>query len=57
MKAVLVIEYENEMKELVRILAENGYEVNVKKIGYWWAHQYQVEVSKDESNISDRYAG
>lgn len=52
MKAMLVIEYENEMKELVRILAENGYEVKVKKTGgyCWWEHKYQVEISKDESN-------
>ena len=48
MKAILVIEYENDMKELVSILAENGYEVKVKKTGYYWEHKYQVEVSKDE---------
>lgn len=54
MKAVLVIQFENEMKELVRILAENGYGVRVEKAGYYWEHKYRVEVvSKDESNISN----
>lgn len=52
-KVILVIHYETDTKELVRILAENGYEVNVKRIGYYWEHKYEVEVSKDESNISD----
>lgn len=53
MKTILVIEYENPVKELVSILIQNGYRVAVTKIGYWWEHKYQVEVSKDESNISD----
>ena len=50
MKAILIVEYEDKMKELVQILAESGYEVNVKKTGDYWEHKYQVEVSKDESN-------
>ena len=53
MKAILVIQNENTMKELVRILAKNGYEINVKKTGDWWEDKYQVEVSKDESHSSD----
>lgn len=52
MKAIIVIEPESSMKELVSILAENDYEVTVKKTGYWWEHKYQIEVSEDESNIS-----
>ena len=50
MKAILVIEYESSVKELVGILIQNGYKVTVTKIGYWWEHKYQVEVRKDESN-------
>ena len=53
MRAILVIEFENKMKELVQILVENGYTVTVNKTGGYWEHKYQVEVSKDESNISD----
>ena len=53
MKAVLVINYESDMKELVRILTENDCEVKVKKTGYYWEQKYQIEVSKDESNTSD----
>lgn len=33
MKAILVIAYETNMKELVQILTENDYEVKVKKTG------------------------
>ena len=53
MKAVLVIEYENNVKELVSILIQNGYKATITKTGYYWEHKYQVEVSKDESNNSD----
>ena len=53
MKAILVIEYENTMKELVRMLVENGYTVTVNRAGNYWEHKYKIEVSKDESNISD----
>lgn len=53
MQAILVVEYENMMKELIRILVENDYEVTVKRIGGYWEHKYQVEVSKDESTVGD----
>lgn len=53
MKAILVINYESDTNELVRTLVENGYEVKVKKTGYYWEQKYQIEVSKDESNSSD----
>lgn len=53
MKAILVIDYEKPMTDIVKILAENGYKVTVTKCGAYWEHKYQVEVSKDESNISD----
>lgn len=51
MEAILVIEFENHVKELMSILIQNGYKVTVTKIGYWWEHKYQVEVSKDESRM------
>lgn len=50
MKAILVIEFEKYVKELVSILILNGYKVTVTKVGNYWEHKYQVEVSKDESN-------
>ncbi len=53
MKATLVIEYENNVKELVSILIQNGYKVTITKIGYYWEHKYQIEASKDESSVSD----
>lgn len=51
MKAILVIEFEKTVKELVSILIQNDYRVTVTKTGYWWEHKYQVEVSKDESRM------
>lgn len=53
MKAVLVIEYEADVKELVSILIQNDYKVTITKTGNYWGHKYQIEVSKDESSISD----
>ena len=50
MKAILVIEYENNVKELANILIQNGYEVTITKTGHCWEHKYQIEVRKDESN-------
>ena len=50
MKAILVIEFEESVKELVSILIQNGYKVTVTKTEYYWEHKYQIEVSKDESN-------
>lgn len=57
MKAILVIQYEQNMEEIVRILAENNYTVIVKKAeypqAYYWEHKYQIEVNDNESNSSD----
>ena len=53
MRAVLVIEYESSMKEIVGILAENGYKVSAEKTGNYWEHKYKIEVSKDEGNTID----
>lgn len=47
MKAILVIEFEETVKELVSILIKNGYKVTVTKTGYYWEHKYQVEVSEE----------
>ncbi len=47
MKAILVIEFEETVKELVSILIQNGYKVTVIKVGYYWEHKYQVEVSAE----------
>ena len=52
MKAILVIEYESSVKELVSILIQNGYKVTVTKVGCYWEHKYLVEV-ENGSNISD----
>ena len=54
MKAILVIEYPSDMEKVVDILVNNGYEVIVKKIGHYYnEYKYQLEVSKDESCISN----
>lgn len=50
MKTILEISAEQDMKELVRILAENNYKVEVERIGTYWQHKYQIEVGEDESN-------
>ena len=50
MKTILVIEYENNVEELINILIQNGYIVTVTRTGYYWGHKYQVKVSRNESN-------
>ena len=51
MKAILEIEYEHNVKELIGILIQNGYCVSVKKVGNYWEHKYRVEIIReDEKN-------
>ena len=59
MKAEFEVKFMPQVNALVEALCENGYEVDVRPV-YWMKDStterivgYRVEVSKDESSVSD----